>query len=91
MRRFFIKLMNYEYWPMWAFYLPLFFHFIYKGLKNRDLFFFTNVNRRLDDYGGLFFDSKQVIDKKIPIAYRAEHIFLKKGQSLNIEDLKFSW
>lgn len=76
---------------MWAFYLPLFLVFLYRGLKNRDLFFFTNVNRRLDAFGGLFFDSKQVIDKKIPIAYRAEHILVEKGQSLDIKDLKFTW
>ena len=91
LKRFFIKLINYEYWPMWAFYFPLFFVFFYKGLKNGQMFFFTNVNKNLDEFGGLFFDSKRVIDKKIPLSYRAEHILIEKGKQFKIQDLKFSF
>lgn len=91
LRRFFIRLFNYEYWPMWAFYFPLFFIFVYKGLKNRNLFFFTNVNKNLDEFGGLFFDSKRVIDKKIPLEYRADHVLVEKGQHFGHEELKFSF
>ncbi len=55
---------------MWAFYLPLSPYIIIKGLLNGHLFYYTNVNPGIDKYGGLFFDSKNTIDSKIPNLYR---------------------
>lgn len=80
MKRLIIKVFNYEYWPMWAFYLPLSFYFIFQALKHGKLFFFTNVNRNLDEYGGLFFDSKAIIDNKIPQAYRPLSVLCDKDR-----------
>lgn len=69
-KRWLIKVTNYEYWPMWAFYFPLFFYFIFKGLFKGNLFYFTNANPGIDCFGGLFLDSKVTVDKLIPQQYR---------------------
>ncbi len=69
-----IKLLKYEYWPMWAFYGPLLPYIILKGIRNRNLFYFTNANPGIDKYGGFFFDSKQIIDEQIPQIYRPQTI-----------------
>lgn len=68
----FIKLVNYEYWPMWAFYLPLIPMIFFYGILKRHLFFFTNVNPGIDKFGGFFFDSKSIIDQQIPSEYRPQ-------------------
>ena len=80
MKRFWIKLTHYEYWPMWAFYLPLFPYFLYRGIVNGHLFHFTNVNHNLDTFRGLFFDSKKAIDRKIPQAYRPRELAIHPAQ-----------
>ncbi len=69
-------MMNYEYWPMWAFYSCLFPFYLLKAIKHRHLFFFTNVNPGIDEYGGLFFDSKNGIDQLFPEKYRTKSVLI---------------
>ncbi len=76
-----IKLLHYEYWPMWAFYLPLLPVVFLFGLFKRHFFFFTNVNPGIDSFGGFFFDSKDVIDRKISASYRPKSILLEPFES----------
>lgn len=85
MKRFLIRLIHYEYWPMWAFYLPLSFYFICKGTIKKHFFFFTNVNKNMDEFGGLFFDSKMEVDKWIPQKYRPVSILVKKQDILSFQ------
>jgi hypothetical protein len=93
LKRFFIRLFNYEYWPMWAFYLPLTPYLLYKGILKGNLFFFSNVNRGMDEFGGLLFESKTIVDNQIPQDYRPKTIvlpaktplkFLEKPQSFPV-------
>lgn len=79
MRKFWIRLLNYEYWPMWAFYLPLIPYLLAKGILNRHLFFYTNVNHGLDGFGGLIFESKSQTDDRIQENLRAKTILITKG------------
>ncbi len=79
--KFWIKCFNFEYWPILAFYIPLFPYFLIKGLLRGQLFYFTNVNPGIDKYGGLFFDSKNEIDKKIPQVYRPKAILVNPFSS----------
>jgi hypothetical protein len=65
-----IKLLNSEYWPKWAFYLPLIPLIFVFGLIQKHLFFFTNVNPGIDAFGGFFSDSKHIIDRKILSHFR---------------------
>lgn len=91
MKRFIIRLTHYEYWPMWAFYLPLFFYFVYRGIINRHFFFFTNVNNGFDPLGGLFFDSKYESDKYIPQQYRPVSILVKRDGIKEIDPEKLNY
>ena len=72
-----IKFRNYEYWPMWAFYLPLLPLIFVFGLIQRHFFFFTNVNPGIDAFGGFFFDSKHRIDQKISSVYRPKSFLVR--------------
>jgi len=74
---------------MWAFYLPLFLYFLWNGLKNKHFFFFTNVNRGYDPFGGLFLDDKVSVMEKIPAELRAKSRVLPKGSSLHGFELDF--
>lgn len=85
MKRFLIRLIHYEYWPMWAFYLPLSFYFIFKGILKKHIFFFTNVNKNMDEFGGLFFDSKMEVDNWIPQKYKPVSILVKKQDILSFQ------
>jgi len=76
-KRWWIKVTHYEYWPMWAFYLPLFPYFLIKGIFKGNIFYFTNANPGVDEFGGLFFDSKNDIDKQIPQNFRPKAILVK--------------
>lgn len=69
-QKWWIKLNNYEYWPMWAFYICLFPFYLINVIKHRHLFFFTNVNPGIDEFGGLFFDSKNGIDLILPDKFK---------------------
>lgn len=82
-----IKLKNYEYWPMWAFYIPLFPVMVLKSLWNRHLFYFTNVNPGLDSFSGLFSDSKSAIDRLFPSQFRpVDHLFDPANESAKMEE-----
>ncbi len=63
---FFIKLFNWEYWPSYAFYLPLMPYFLIQALRYRHLFFFTAANPGLET-GGSGLESKYATLKKLPI------------------------
>jgi len=76
-----IKLLHYEYWPMWAFYLPLIPVIFLFGLIKRHFFFFTNANPGIDSFGGFFFDSKDVIDRKIAAIYRPKSYLISPFES----------
>ncbi len=78
-----IKLMHYEYWPMWAFYLPLLPVILFYGILKRHLFFYTNANPGIDQYGGFFFDSKNNIDKNIPVEYRPISVLTNPFHTVN--------
>ena len=71
---------------MWAFYLPLFFYFIYKGIQKGHFFYFTNVNRKFDAYGGLFFDSKTAVDHCIPERFRPKSVLLLPDGDFKTQD-----
>ena len=65
-----IKIANYEYWPYWLFYLPMYFYGLYLALSARSLTYFTAVNPGMN-YGGAFdspkFDTLQkIVPKFVP-------------------------
>lgn len=68
------KLTHWEYWPMEVVYFPVFFYWIYLGIKARSLFFFSASNPGIET-GGMLGEVKFDILKKIPKAYRTPTLF----------------
>ncbi len=82
-KKWWIKLTQYEYYPMWAFYFPLFPYFFIKGILKGNLFYFTNANPGVDKFGGLFFDSKDDIDKQLPQTLRPNAFLVQPNLTQN--------
>jgi hypothetical protein len=59
-----VKILHFEYWLWWAFYLPLFPWFIWQAIRAKSLTFFTNVDPCIE-FGGFFGESKASILEKI--------------------------
>lgn len=75
------KYINYEYWPMWLFYLPLWPYWIFLSIRARTLFFFTAANPGIP-LGGFKGESKKDILGKIDPMYLPKSIFVKKEDSI---------
>lgn len=80
-RRWWIKTMHWEYWPIWLVYLPVSFYYLYMAVKARSLFFFSASNPSIET-GGLFFESKWAIFELIPPTYFPTTIYVAVGSSL---------
>ncbi len=78
---FYIKLTNWEYWPMYVANLPLLFIWLWFALRARKLFFFSAVNPVIET-GGMWGESKYNILKRIPKSHLPKTIFVKKGNGL---------
>ncbi len=90
MKRFFIRLLNYEYYPMWCFYGPLFPYFLFRALVNFKFFHFVNINKGIDEYGGFFFDSKMSLYNILPSQFLPKTAILNK-ENLNTIDFEFPY
>ena len=64
-RIFLIKLSSWEYWPIWATYLPASLYFSYLSLRAGSPFFFSTANPSIEN-GGMFFESKKNVYAQIP-------------------------
>jgi D-alanine-D-alanine ligase-like ATP-grasp enzyme len=60
-----IKFGSWEYWPMWAAYLPASLYYSYLSLRAGSPFFFAAANPTIEN-GGMFFESKKLVYAKIP-------------------------
>ena len=82
-KSFFIKLLSWEYWPMWLVYLPVSFYYIYLALKSRSLFFFSAANPAIET-GGMFFESKWSIFKLMPKEYYPATILANSSDDIEM-------
>ena len=78
MRRFFVKLTQWEYWPFSVLYFPVFFYYIWLALKKRSFFFFTSSNPTIE-FGGMFGERKSDIFKLIPDEYLPTTSLIAQG------------
>ena len=85
-RRFKIQT-SWEFWPVYIFYLPVVFIWLWQSLRSRDLFFFTLTNPGLKT-GGFFGESKSSILQHIPDEFKPKTILWEAPvQEEEIEDL----
>jgi hypothetical protein len=90
-----VRLVNYEYWPFWVFYFPMIPVWLWQSIRNRSLTWFTATNQNIE-YGGFFGESKIGILNQIPSEYKAVCISIdpsiseeKLCQILENENLPF--
>jgi hypothetical protein len=79
-RKWRIKTLHWEYWPMWLVYLPASLYFIYLSIKARSFFFFSAANPSIET-GGMFFESKWSIFELIPKQYFPTTIYVAEKSS----------
>lgn len=71
------KIFKYEYWPMWAFYLPVLPYWLFLAIKTKSLAYFTVANPGIE-LGGFFGEIKSEILALIDNYYLPKSIDVKK-------------
>lgn len=72
---------NWEYWPWYLVYIPVFIHFAYLSIRARSLTFFSNVNRPYMKYGGLFEESKHAMYQRTPMGLIPKIVLLNSAET----------
>jgi hypothetical protein len=68
------KLVRFEYWPYWIFYLPVVPYILYLAIRRGSLSYFTNVNPGIY-LSGIVGESKSDILQKLPAEYLPTSIY----------------
>lgn len=84
---FFIKLLNWEYWPTYIVHAPTMFMWLWFAIKAKALFFFTRANPVIET-GGVLGESKINILNRIPDAFLPKTIFVEQGKVSKTEILQ---
>jgi hypothetical protein len=82
LRRFFIRLFNWEYWSFNVVYAPIMFYWFWLSLKSRSLFFFSTANPLIEN-GGFANESKKLIYDMIPKKYYPKTLLFKAGSTID--------
>ncbi|WP_413669771.1 NRDE family protein [Mucilaginibacter sp. Mucisp86] len=95
LKRFLIKLFNWEYWSLNMVYAPIMFYWFWLSLKARSFFFFSTANPLIEN-GGFTLESKASIYDLIPQKYYPQTILFKTGAdfseiTLAIKEKGFSY
>ncbi|HJW30091.1 MAG TPA: hypothetical protein VJ508_12705, partial [Saprospiraceae bacterium] len=78
--RFRIRLMSWEYWPVYVFNIPVIGIWLWNALRSRDLFYFTLTNPGIET-GGFFGEPKSPILHHIPDQYKPKTLLVKADWS----------
>jgi hypothetical protein len=76
-----IKFRNWEYWPFFIVYAPIFFYWAWLSLKARSFFFFSTSNPGITNSGFLLESKKQIYDL-MPEGVYPKTIYIQKGAGL---------
>ncbi|MFD1315777.1 D-alanine--D-alanine ligase [Namhaeicola litoreus] len=82
LKTFFIKTTQWEYWPSYLYYLPLFPFFLKKTIAAKSLVYFSATNPGIF-YSGNGTESKYQTLMLLPKEYRPKSIFIKKNENLD--------
>ena len=77
---FWVRLTNWEYWPWYIVYIPVFIYWLWCGLKARAIFWISAVNPGFE-YGGIIGASKFKILSKLPAKYIPKSVFFESNVS----------
>jgi hypothetical protein len=83
------KLLQWEYWPIWTFYFPNIFYYLWSALMERHMVFFTAANPGLFT-GGSGMESKYTTIMMLPSDLRPKTVLAKAGQDFSVvkEDME---
>ena len=73
---FFIKLFHWEYWPFHLVYTPVYFYWLWLGIRARSFFFFSTSNPTIKN-GGFLLESKKEIYDLMPQQYYPATLFFR--------------
>ncbi len=82
LKRFHIRLLNWEYWPTALVYGPIFPVYLWYCLRARS-FFFTSASNPGIQHAGLMMESKFSIDPLVPAAFRPSSLLFEPGTCFN--------
>ena len=80
---FWLKLLHWEYWPIFLANIPVVLFWWWFALRSRRLFFFSAVNPAIET-GGVLGERKIDILRRIPDAYIPITIFIEGGSKLEV-------
>lgn len=79
---FFIRLLNWEYWPFYIVQFPVAWYYLWLAFKARSFFYFSASNPSIET-GGMFGESKWKIFELIPKHLYPVTILIKEGTDIN--------
>jgi hypothetical protein len=83
---FLVKILKFEYWTWWAFYLPMLPYWVYWSLRTRSFAYFSVVNPGIE-LGGFFGESKRDILDKIDKNYLPKYLYVENLTFENLKDI----
>lgn len=86
MKLWYHKLRNWEYWPVYLVYAPVFFYWIWMMIKFRSVSFYKYANPGIKN-GGFYGDSKNDIYKLLPPNFFPKTILISSGEKYDFENL----
>lgn len=81
LKRFLIRVFNWEYWPFHVVYAPLYLYWIWLSVKARSFFFFATANPLIHN-GGFLLERKKMIYDMMPQNVYPRTILCKRGTPL---------
>lgn len=72
------RILRWEFWPYWLFYIPVYFYVVFLGIKERSLTFFTAANPGME-HGGFVEYSKSRIQRFLPDNLVPATVVVKPG------------
>ncbi|MCP9753533.1 hypothetical protein [Ferruginibacter sp. HRS2-29] len=88
-KRFFVRLTNWEYWPFAAVYGPILPVYFWYALRSRSFFFFSTSNPAIKN-AGFDMESKFEIDRIVPANYRPESVYFEPSTSFDLIQQKIT-
>jgi len=80
---FFIRLTQFEYWPVWILFFPSFIYGLYLAFRSRSLTYFSAANPAID-LGGFFGESKSGILNKLDSKYLPKSTHFAAASTLQV-------
>src|SRR4051812_4685964 len=80
--RFFRKILDWESWPFFLLYFPVFFVWIYYAIRSRSFWFFSIVNPTIE-FGGFVGESKKEMYEQLPSGIYPETAYVEAQNSWN--------